>query len=120
MLEQEGGASDREALVSMRVTLQPIDERTRLPTQAANRIVDLAKSGNTEPIKQLACSIGLPPDDTGDYYTCDQMHYAAADGSDAGLSYWLLHLEEVSVEILLHGLSSFSSCCEKEVVVAAI
>ena len=54
--------------------------------------MDLAKSGNTEPIKQLACSIGLHPDDTGDYYTCDQMHYAAADGSDAGLSYWLLHL----------------------------
>ena len=32
--ESEGGQSEREALLSMRVTLQPIDERTRLPTQA--------------------------------------------------------------------------------------
>ena len=33
VLEQEEGESEREAFLSMRVTLQPIDERTRLPTQ---------------------------------------------------------------------------------------
>jgi len=32
--EEERGESEREAFLSMRVTLQPIDERTRLPTQA--------------------------------------------------------------------------------------
>ena len=57
-----------------------------------NRIVDLAKTGNTRPIKQLACSMGLHAGDTGDYYTCDQMSYPAADGSDAGLQYWQISL----------------------------
>jgi len=34
VLEREQGDSEREAFLSMRVTLQPIDEKTRLPTQA--------------------------------------------------------------------------------------
>ena len=34
ILEREEGETEREAFLNMRVTLQPIDERTRLPTQA--------------------------------------------------------------------------------------
>eukprot|EP01043_Picozoa_sp_COSAG02_P007787 COSAG02_NODE_239_length_27693_cov_31.385700_12_plen_445_part_00 len=60
--------------------------------KSVNRIVDLAKQGDQTPIKQLACSLGLRPGDTGDFYTCDQMSYPTEDGSDAGLTYWTMSL----------------------------
>ena len=60
--------------------------------KSVSRIVDLARKGDQTPIKQLACSLGLHTDDTGDFYTCEQMTYPAADGSDAGLSYWTMSL----------------------------
>lgn len=49
-----------------------------------NAIVAKAKTGNTRPILQLACSMGLEPHDGGDYYTCSQ--------SSAGYQYWTISL----------------------------
>lgn len=51
-------------------------------------IVAKAKTGNTRPILQLACSMGLRPHDVGDYYTCSQSSY--------GYQYWQISLGEPS------------------------
>lgn len=49
-----------------------------------NDIVAKAKIGNTRPILQLACSMGLRPHDVGDFYTCSQSSY--------GFQYWQISL----------------------------